>query len=46
MSEPMNLEEHETLEKFERGDLLSSANAAEDKETARQATRNTLNKII
>ena len=44
MSEPMNAEEREILEKFERGDLLSSANAVKEMETARQAARNTFNK--
>jgi predicted DNA binding CopG/RHH family protein len=40
----MNAEEEEILEKFERGDLLSSADAEEEMETARQAARNTFNK--
>ena len=44
MSGPMNAEEREILEKFERGDLLSSADAEEEMETARQAARNTFNK--
>ena len=44
MSGPMNAEEEEILEKFERGDLLSSADAEEEMETARQAARNTFNK--
>ena len=44
MNGPMNAEEREILEKFERGDLLSSADAEEEMETARQAARNTFNK--
>lgn len=44
MSGPMNAEDREILEKFERGDLLSSANAEKEMETARQAARNTFNK--
>lgn len=44
MSEPMNAEEREILEKFERGDLFSAASAEEEMETARQAARNTFNK--
>lgn len=45
MSEPMDAEEREILEKFERGDLLFSAASAEDEmKTARQAVRNTFNK--
>ena len=44
MSEPMSAEERQILEKFERGDLLSSANAVKEMETARQAARNTFNK--
>ena len=44
MSQPMNAEEREILEKFERGDLLSSTTAAKEMENARQAARNTFNK--
>ena len=44
MSGPMNDDEREILEKFERADLLSSATAAKEMETARQAARNTFNK--
>ena len=44
MSGPMGTEEQGLLEKFERGDLLSSANAEEEMEAARQAARNTFNK--
>ena len=44
MSGPMGAEEQGILEKFERGDLLSSANAEEEMEMARQAARNTFNK--
>ena len=44
MSGPMDVEEQVILEKFERGDLLSSANAEEEMQTARQAARNTFNK--
>ena len=40
----VDAEEREILEKFERGDLLSSAGAEEEMETARQAARNTFNK--
>ena len=44
MSSKMSTEEREILEKFERGDLPSSADAEEEMETARQAARNTFNK--
>lgn len=44
MSGPMGAEEQGILEKFERGDLPSSANAEEEMEAARQAARNTFNK--
>ena len=40
----MNAEAREILEKFERGDLFSTANAEEELETARQSARNTFNK--
>lgn len=44
MSESMDAEEREILEKFERGDLFSTASAEEEMETAGQAARNTFNK--
>lgn len=44
MNQPMNAEEREILEKFERGDLLSAAGAEDEMKTARQAARNTFNK--
>lgn len=44
MSEPMTAEEGEILKEFERGNLLSSANAAEEIDTARRVACNTLNK--
>ena len=44
VSGPMNAEEREILEKFERGDLISSPDAEEEMETARLAARNTFNK--
>ena len=44
MSGPMNAEEREVLEKFERGGLFSAASAEDEMKAARQAARNTLNK--
>ena len=44
MSESMDTEEREILEKFERGDLFSAASAEDEMKTARQAARNTFNK--
>ena len=44
VSGPMNAEEREILEKFERGDLTGIPDAEEEMETARQAARSTFNK--
>ena len=44
MSEPMDAEEREILEKFESGDLFSAAGAEDKMKTACQAARNTFNK--
>ena len=44
MSEPVNAEEREILEKFERGELPGTANAAEEMLKAREAARNTFDK--
>ena len=44
MNQPMNAEEREILEKFQRGDLFSAAGAQDEMKTARQAARNTFNK--
>ena len=40
----MSLEERDTLEKFERGDLRTAPGAEREIEIARQAARNTFNK--
>ena len=44
MNQPMNAEERDILEKFERGDLFSTASAEDEMKTARQAARNTFDK--
>ena len=40
----MKIEEQEILEKFERGELRRTDDAAKETETARIAARNTVNK--
>ena len=44
MTDRMSSEEHDILERFERGELLSIPGAEREIETARQAARNTFNK--
>ena len=44
MSGPLNTEEREILEKFERGELRRAADAEVEMATARQAARATFNK--
>ena len=44
MSDQLNTEEREILEKFERGELKSASGADREMEIAAQAARNTFNK--
>ena len=44
MKEKLDAEEREILERFERGELTTAAEARQEMETARLAARNTFNK--
>ena len=44
MTNKLNAEEREILERFERGELTPAAGAEREMETARHAARNTFNK--
>lgn len=44
MNDPLNAEEREILEKFERGELRSARGTEREMESARQAARNTFHK--
>ena len=45
MSGELNTEEREILEQFERGELRRASGAELEMERARQAARNTFNKV-